>query len=299
MSLKRELKQWYLRFTTFKWVVGIADFNRDVVFSPDNKLKIHWIKKTPRGSWFADPFILSESEDVISLFVEEFFYSNKKGRISKLVVNKHTWKLEQVAPVIELNTHLSFPAYFREGGRVYIYPESTKSGKLTLYEYDENVGIVKAVKVICDSPLADAVLFEQDGHKKILATTSPYDNGKVLDIYPCDDNPAIEPERKITFKTNVARNAGLPFKIEDRIIRPAQDCTKTYGSCVVLQEMEVKDDEIDFKEIRRFYSPLFRYREAFHTFNVFENRLLAVDAEGFRYGLIAQLVYHLRELLRR
>ena len=299
MGLKKTLKLNYLNFTTFKWIVGVAEYNAKDVVNPQKQLKIHWIKNPPKDSWFADPFIISETEKYISILVEEYFYSNRKGRISKLIVNRDTWNLEQVVPVIELDTHLSFPAYYREGGKVYIYPESTKSGKLTLYEYDETAGTAKAVKVICDSPLADAVIFEKDGYKKILATTSPRDNGKVLDIYPYDDNPAIAPENSITFQTNIARNAGLPFKIGDCLIRPAQDCTKSYGSCVVLQEMRVIDDEFDFKELRRFYSPLFRYREAFHTFNVFEGRLVAVDAEGFRYGLIAQLVYHLRELFRR
>ena len=298
MNFKQLLKHYYLNLTTFKWVVGIAEYDSEKVLSPKGRLKVHWIKNLPNYSWFADPFILTVDTKIITILVEEFFYSNKKGRISKLVVNRNNWELMHIVPVIDLDTHLSFPAYYRGGGKVYIYPESTKTGKLTLYEYDEITDNAIAIKDICACPLADAVIFDYNGKKEILATTSPKDNGKVLDIYPYGDFPAVSPLRSLSFKTNVARNAGFPFKIGSMFIRPAQDCTNTYGSCVVLQEMIIKNDIMEFKEIRRLYSPRFLYREAFHTFNVFEDRLVAVDAEGFRYGLIAQLVYYLRELFR-
>lgn len=298
MGKNRSLKERYLYWTTFKWIVGIADFDKEAIFDPDRRLKIHWIKNTPKNSWFADPFILKVSNNHIYILVEELFYSNNKGRISKLIVNRHNWKLEQVIPVIDLSTHLSFPAYYRENGKVYIYPESTKTGKLTLYEYDENTGNAVPVKVLSNYPLADAVIMNYKERETILATTSPGDNGKVLDFYDCNDNSAT-PVSKIRFKTNVARNAGLPFIIDGRIIRPAQDCSKSYGSCVVLQEMIHKDNVLEFNEIKRFYSPLFNYREAFHTFNVFDNQMIAVDAEGFRFGIGAQIVYHIREFFRK
>lgn len=298
MSVRSSLKQRYLRFTEFKWIVGVADFSRDLVLDPDKKPRIHWIRNNSDKSWFADPFILSATDNYISILAEEYFYSERKARISKLVVNRHDWKLEKVVPVIEIPTHLSFPAYYRENGRVYIYPESTKSGKLTLYKYDEERESVKPVKDLCNCPIADAVIWESSSKPYILATTAPKDNGKILDFYPFESIPANGPEKHYSFKTNTARNAGLPFRLEGRTFRPAQDCTLRYGSCVVLQEILEGNDVIRFKEIKRLYSPLFRYNLAFHTFNVFENRLVAVDAEGFRHGLLAQLFYYIRELFR-
>ena len=298
MAFRQLLKNRYLRLTTFKWIIGVASFDREVILGGRKRLKIHWIKGNPKDSWFADPFILSEEENHLQILVEQFFYANHKGRISKLVVNRHNWRIEQIIPLIDIPTHLSFPAYFREGGKVFIYPESSQSGKLTLYEYDEKTDQATAVKVLSGYPLADAVLFELDGKQSLLATTAPRDNGSVLDVYPCTDDPGAGPEARVTFKTRVARNAGLPFRLDGRLIRPAQDCSRSYGSCVVLQEMAVKDGNLAFKEIQRLHSPLFNYREAFHTFNVFEDRFIAVDAEGFRYGLFAQLIYHIRESFR-
>ncbi|MBO4571264.1 MAG: hypothetical protein J5699_05005 [Bacteroidales bacterium] len=298
MSLRHNIKQRYLRFTEFKWIVGVAEFDSGLVLDPRKKPRIHWIKSDVKGSWFADPFILSETGDHINLLVEEYEYAKRKARISKLVVNRHDWNLEQIVPVIEIPTHLSFPAYYRENGKVYIYPESTKSGKLTLYEYDEESGRTTPVREISDCPLADATLWNSDGKQYILATTAPKDNGKVLDFYPVTDTPSKSPESQYSFKSYTARNAGLPFDIEGRTIRPAQDCTGRYGSCVVLQEVKRDNGRIRFEEVKRLYSPLLRYNLAFHTFNVFENRLVAVDAQGFRNGWPAQIAYYFRELFR-
>ena len=184
MGKKRSLKERYLFWTTFKWIVGIADFDKDAIFDPDRKLKIHWIKNTPKNSWFADPFILKVSDNHIYILVEELFYSNNKGRISKLIVNRQNWKLEQVVPVIDIATHLSFPAYYRDNGKIYIYPESTKSGKLTLYEYDDNTDIATPVKILSNYPLADAALLKYKGDFICLSTTSSRDSGQVLDVEP-------------------------------------------------------------------------------------------------------------------
>ena len=34
MGNKRSLKEWYLYWTTFKWIVGIADFDKEAIFDP-------------------------------------------------------------------------------------------------------------------------------------------------------------------------------------------------------------------------------------------------------------------------
>ena len=299
MTWNQQLKRWYLHFTEFKWIIGIADFEPGFVLSPGKKLKVHWIRNHFKDRWFADPFILSETDNQINVLVEEYFYASKKGRISLLAISRISWTIEKITPLIETPTHLSFPAYFRENGKVYIYPESIKSGKLTLYEFNEDKGTVSPVRILSSSPLADAAIWNSPGEKFILATTAPLDNGKVLDFYPWGETPSAKPKISFTFNTYIARNAGLPFLVSGRWIRPAQDCSRGYGSCVVLQEILKQDKAYNFKEIKRLHPPLFMYQEAFHTFNVFEDKLVAVDSEGFRNGFFALLVYHLRELFRK
>ena len=301
MRLRELIKSYYLNYTDFKWTIGVAEFDSETILDPKAKLSIHWVKHNNKDSWFADPFILSETEDYIYILVEEFIYSRNKGRISKLMVNRHNWMLEQIEPVIELSTHLSFPIFYREYGQVYIYPESTKTGKLTLYKYDESTGEVIPIRDLCMAPLADAVIWQLREKRVIAATTAPNDNGKVLDIYPFREEAPLEregPVERILFPERIARNAGMPFEIQGRLFRPAQNCAKRYGECVLIQELIESDNGLKFKEVNRFYSPLLNYKVAFHTFNVFENKYVAVDAEGMRYGFIAQLLFFIREIFR-
>ena len=301
MSLKEKLKKWYISFTQLSWTVGVADFDPETVLDPKAKLSIHWIKHNNKDSWFADPFILSVIEDYIYILVEEFIYSRNRGRISRLKVNRHNWELEQVDPVIELSTHLSFPIYYRENDKVFIYPESTQTGKLTLYEYDESTGKAVPIRDLCMAPLADAVIWQLEGKRVIAATKAPNDNGRVLELHPfLEEAPQVrdEPIERIDFPERIARNAGMPFEIQGRLFRPAQNCIKRYGECVIIQEVLESKAGLQFKEVKRFYSPLSSHQVAFHTFNVFENKYIAVDAEGMRYGMIAQWLFSIREKLR-
>lgn len=301
MRFRELIKNGYLFCTEFKWTIGIADFNPNTILDSKGRLKIHWIKHNSKDSWFADPFILSVTEEHIYILVEEFIYSRNKGRISRLKVNRHNWKLEKIESVIDILTHLSFPIYYRENGKVYIYPESTKTRKLTLYEYNESTGEAIPIRDLSMAPLADAVIWQLREKRVIAATTAPNDNGKVLDIYPFREEAPLEregPVERILFPERIARNAGMPFEIQGRLFRPAQNCARRYGECVLIQELIESDNGLKFKEVNRFYSPLLNYKVAFHTFNVFDNKYVAVDAEGMRYGFIAQLLFFIREIFR-
>ena len=278
----------YRRFVSLKWTLGFIDYSPEIILDKQITPNIHWIKDSHKGSWFADPFILSITEHDIVLLVEEFVYKTGLGRISKLVVSKQDYQFKSVKPLIDTGSHLSFPAYYRENGKVYIYPENTHSGKLYLYEYDENTDEVKEKGVLIGRPLADAIITKIEDKEVILATTSPNDNGKVLDIYKLRGENDL-PFNNVSFTTNTARNAGFVFQEGGVQFRPAQDCSNSYGECVVLQKIIHSGGCLQFKEWKRFYSTNKRYALAFHTFNVFNNKMIVVDAQGFRYGVGAYI----------
>ena len=50
MGLKNLLKDWYIRFTAFKWIVGVADFDAETILGAQKELKIHWIKNNHKCS---------------------------------------------------------------------------------------------------------------------------------------------------------------------------------------------------------------------------------------------------------
>ena len=290
------LKQMYRLYklvTSNRYTVGFADFSEDMVkesFVPD----VHWIKDGYKAGWFADPFILRMTDDEIVLLVEEFVYKLNRGIISQLTINRIDYSIKEVKPIINTGYHLSFPSYYRKNGKVYIYPEQGARGATYLYEYDEATCKAKELGIINPNDTVDTTLLEMpDGDKVLTCTTAPDYNGNVLNVYPFFEQNCpnqLKPIRQVKLPTKTARNAGLVFNIGDKMYRPAQDCTNYYGECTEIQEMIVKGNEILFKPVNRIHSPSKEYKDALHTFNVFENKLVVVDGRRKRFPLFAKML---------
>jgi hypothetical protein len=63
-----------------------------------------------------------------------------------------------------------------------------------------------------------------------------------------------------------ARPAGPIFQAGDRIIRPAQDCSRTYGGGIVLNEIvRLDEDAFEERQVRRLNPSPGAYPSGFHT----------------------------------
>lgn len=278
MSVRSIIK----KFSDSHWDIGVITTPLDDILSGAD-IAVNWIKHNYKDSWFADPFIIEATGNELTLLVEEFYKPVYRGRIAKLVVDRNTMTVVNKEVVLELDTHLSFPAYFREQGKIYLYPENGEAGDLTLYKYDRITNKCEKVGVICDRPVEDAVITCAFGKKELFATSRPNPNGNVLEIYKWDEtnNMFIEPTSH-KFEENVARMAGLFFKHNGKIIRPTQECNTQYGHAVTLQAVLQNDNgEYLFKEVRRLYSVHPKFKTGMHTFNVYADGLIATDALTF------------------
>lgn len=290
------LKQMYDLYklaTSNRYTIGFVDFSEDLVkegYVPT----IHWIKDEYKKGWFADPFILRVTKDEIVLLVEELVYKLNRGIISQLTINRNDYSIMDVKPIIDTGMHLSFPAYFRKDGKVYIYPEQGARGETWLYEYDEEKCAAKESRLLNPNNTVDTIVCEIPVLGKVLlCTTSPNLNGDILDVYPYYENncpPHLDPIQNVVLSTKTARNAGLVFKVGEKMYRPAQDCSNYYGECTEIQEMIITGDNISFKARNRIFSHGSQYNDALHTFNVFENKLVVVDGRKKRFPLLSKLL---------
>ena len=85
------------------------------------------------------------------------------SRISKLTIDKHTYKLKDLKVMIEADHHLSFPSIERKPDGIYIHPESSSIGKLETYKYDTTTDSFRKVGVVSKLPLTDSVCKELGG----------------------------------------------------------------------------------------------------------------------------------------
>ena len=197
-----------------KYNIGFIDGNIDSIIKGE-PIKVNWLKHTYKDRWFADPFILDVTESEIFVLVEEWYDPINRGRISKLIIDKQTLCLKEITVLLELDTHLSFPAIIRKGKDIYIYPENSEANKLTEYKYNVKEDRLEYSSILADGPLTDAIQTEHEGNKYLLSTKLPDANGKHLGIYKWDNNVQkyIFSEEYI-YKDNLGRSAGDFFRFD-------------------------------------------------------------------------------------
>lgn len=277
MKFSERYKQWL--FET-RWTLGFIEATpKDILDGVP--YVVHYLKGLPKNRWFADPFILSIDEHDIDLLVEDFNYSTKKGIISRLTVDRCTYMLKKRQPILELSTHLSFPAILRQSdGTIIIYPENSESGKCTKYTYDATTNKCKCIGTLLDEPLTDAIVTNLFGDELIFSTHLPVSNaiGNILSVYTTDGQLV----QQCIFDSNIARNGGDWFKVGDKIYRPAQDCNEGYGRAIILQEVTRNDGIFSFRNIKRIESTHSVYNTGLHTFNFYSN-VTVLDLKGYRH----------------
>lgn len=263
------------------WNIGFVQNDLEEIVERDNvNLDVRWLKHNYSSSerWFADPFILDVSETKIYVLVEEWYAPIDKGRISKLTVDKHSFELQDIVPVLELDTHLSFPAIHRIEDRVFIHPENSKSGKHSLYEYCPKEDKCVWIRDILQEELTDTVFLNHQGEDYLFTTKGERASENILDVYN-KIGEEYKYKESVVFEEKLARMAGDFFRYKDKLYRPAQECNKSYGHAVSLQEAKYYDYKWSFTEINRLYSPSKSLCEGLHTFNMYKG-VIVVDAVG-------------------
>ena len=255
--------------------------------------KINWIKLGAyKDGWFADPFILNVSDEKIELLAEEWIYKDNKGRISKLVIDKHTYKLLSIVVVLELETHLSFPLIYEENGIIYVCPENYQSGCVNIYTYDRNTAKLVNPTTIINKPLIDTQLFKLNGKYYALGVerkTGAMEDTRILKIYESDSLCGQYKEIQTIENTkNIERGAGNIFLWKDRIIRPVQNCEGGYGLSTILYELIYKNKEFNETELYRIEPNRSSFMGlCLHTFNIKEN-LCVIDGQEYIYYRLAR-----------
>lgn len=280
------------------WNLGfITDDITDVIKS--DKLNIHWMKHNYTDRWFADPYLLEVTDKQIVVLVEEFCYKLRKGRIARLVVSRPDYVLQDMKIILELPTHLSFPVIYRKDNEVYVMPENSKSGGIVIYRYDEQNLKLEKVQEVSMLPLTDATIVKlKSGEEYVFSTKLPNPNGDELQIYSFDGKTMLMDEKPIasvSFPSNIARNAGDAFYIDEQMYRPAQDCNKCYGNGIVIQKVNKEGNTFMFETINSFHSANPDYSLGYHTFNM-KKGLIVVDGHRYRFPKMVQLLNFLSKL---
>ena len=209
--------------------------------------------------FYADPVPFRwQSRDY--LFFEELDYKTQKGIISAVAFDENSQPGE-VIPVLEEPWHLSYPFIIEDNGEIWMIPEASLSGKITIYKATKfPFSWEPYATLVSDVEAADATIIVKDNRYWMFAVIRDGNGGysDTLAIWSADKllgpwqehakNPLIVNDR-------TARPAGNMIWRDDKLYRPIQDCRNGYGAALNLARVTKLDDESFEQVIETHLSP--------------------------------------------
>lgn len=273
------------------WNVGVVNQPlEDVLEKGIGEVK--WLPKQSAAQFRADPFgFVAENKEY--LLFEDYDYRARKGKIAGM---DNAGKMRSIFPVSE--HHLSYPFVFEYGGETYCLPESFESNTLQLFKWNPGKEQFEFHQTLLDGVrLTDPTLQEIDSRWWLFCTPKTHSNSALWIYHSPSPFGPFEPHANNPVKWDVrgARPAGNLFEHNGKWHRPAQDCSKSYGSRIAIHRIE-ELSALSFRETRvKHLEPVSPYGEGLHTLSRFGNQTL-IDGKRYRFNG-ANFVYQLRRKL--
>ena len=223
-----------------QWQIGICRGNikeiiRSKTFNPD----INWLPLNSLDFFRADPFLLRTKDGIMNILFEDFVFDDFYGRIWVMKIDENFNKINEKI-LLDTKSHLSYPFIFEENNKVYLFPESSHSGRLSCYEYDPVNQSVNFIKEIMELPLLDSTIIKHNDKYWLFGTLNGTYRHSRLHIYFSDNllGPYTpHPGNPVKSSSNGTRPAGNFFEIDGIIYRPSQNCEKKYGESITINRI--------------------------------------------------------------
>ncbi len=240
------------RYRYAHWRVGYR-FVEDGGVARGKMLGSGWHVLEDDGSrFFADPFPL-EHEGRHYVFVEDYRHSTGKAVISVSEIGP-SGEAGFPEPVLEEPHHLSYPQVFVHEGAIWMLPEASASGRLTLYRAARFPHRWQPETVLLEGELSDATLLRHDGRFWLFATDRD-GGGSTSDTLVVFHAPELTGPwtahrgNPILIDRRRARPGGAFIQASDGIWLPVQDGTRGYGEGLGLSRLlRLDEDAVELGE---------------------------------------------------
>jgi|ERR1017187_414345 hypothetical protein len=280
-----------------KWIIGICQGNiKDIIRRKEFEEDISWLLKESFDRCFADPFPLaSKSAEQLKILCEEFTFHDNYGKISLMTVDKD---LKQVhnRTILDTKSHLSYPFFFVENNKTYVFPEAAMSGKLSCYQFCEENESLIFIKDILNIPLRDSTILKYKSKYWIFGALRDNSINYQLGIYYSDNlfGPFTPHPNNGAYKgLDGIRSAGNFIEVDEVLYRPTQNCKNTYGESITINKVTTLDEN-SYAEEPYFTIRINRKRRtnrgvnSIHTINSVGNYIV-VDGEHWTFSPFLQL----------
>lgn len=270
------------------WAIGISRekigrFREDDFLTGELKARI----VNPSGHhYYADPFVIQEQDD-LWLFVEDYSYKNGKAGLRRLSVPVDASQPANLPEVLmEDRSHRSFPFVFRHEADTFLLPENHLSGKTLLYRLQGERPEPYAV-LLKERGAIDPVLFFHEETWWLFCTHA--ESGSSLNLFLYFSGSLREeftPHPCNPVKTDItsSRPAGRMFVRDGCIYRPAQDCARSYGHLIRINEVvELSRTGFAERPVAELHSPLKSHNAGMHTIDHTDD-FVVFDAKKYGFS---------------
>lgn len=212
------------------WQVALRDGTQSFNVVPDDG-----------DRFYADPF-LHRANGKTFLFVEEYPYADRRGLIAAAEVVDGRVATAPVA-VLKRPYHLSYPFVFEHDGEFWMIPETGENRSIELYRATEFPWRWELSTVLMEGAVfSDATILFHDG-LWWLFVTADWLGASTQDELSIFYSEALDGEWKphranpVKSDSRLSRPAGRIVQQGGRLLRPAQNCDRTYGAGIVWFEI--------------------------------------------------------------
>jgi hypothetical protein len=248
--MNSKLSKFFEKFYFKKWEIGVCHYDiKDVIrnrsFDPD----IKWIIRKSMDRFSADPFPLGTKNGNLTILFEEFKFDEDYGKISFMTLDKNLSPIKYKT-LLDTKSHLSYPFFFTEENRTYVFPEAAQSGKLTCYEYFPESESIVLLKDIIKLPLLDSTILKYQKKYWIFGALRENNLNYKLSIFYSESLLG-------TYKAHACNGANLGLdgirpagnfiEVDGIMYRPTQNCKKNYGDSITINKV-TELNETNYKE---------------------------------------------------
>lgn len=303
-----------LRFlTSEEWAIGIVKAPIESFLDDSFVPAMTWLGKPRHASFIADCFGIVDGENRFIL-AERFTYNGSsrirsdgrdghrigRGHIASITLDAEGSFVKE-AIAVDNGLHMSYPFTIHDRGSWYMVAEELSANALNLYGRSSG-GEWKHLKQLLPHAVIDPTVLNHGGRWWIFGTSAASPCSELLIWYadrlegdwkPHDKNP-------VRIDTRNSRSGGTPFLVGDRLYRPTQNCSNTYGGSIIINQVdELTCSSFAEHAIREILPPLSSpYKHGMHTLSIFGDWTL-IDAKRHVITLrpvLRRLVARLRRL---
>lgn len=215
------------------WRVGLAHQPIHAFLDPAGRPGVDWLTGIEPTAYCADP--IAHPGHPGEIWWERYDYQTHLGVLQRIRLGSH---IPPETVDLGISCHLSFPGMIELDGRTLLVPEMSQSGTTRLFSLDRD-GRWECLAIL-PVPGVDPVLFRWDGRLWLGLTRADLDKRSNFCLWyaAAPGGPWTEHEANpVKIDVRSARCAGLPFRHNGALYRPAQDCALSYGQRVVINRV--------------------------------------------------------------